>query len=151
MSDIPPIATTTAISGPAKPRILLVEDDPISAKLSSNLLAELDAEITHVMKGEDALALFEAGSDFDVVLMDLYLPGLNGFKTTDAIRATENWRGRMIPILALTSNPLMENREQFLKTTGFSDYLMKPPRKDTFAAAVKKHIGTGRERLATWY
>ncbi len=90
MNDIPPIATTNAISGPAKPRILLVEDDPISAKLSSNLLAELDPEITHVTKGEDALALFEEGRDFDVVLMDVYLPGLNGFKTTDAIRATEN-------------------------------------------------------------
>ncbi len=135
-----------------KPRILLVEDDPLSARLTTNLLAELAPEITHVMNGEDAIALFEAGQEFDVVLMDLYLPGLNGFKTTDAIRATDNYRGRKVPIIALTSNPLMKNRDQFMKSTGFSDYLMKPPRKDSFAAAVMKHLVTRPpERIASWY
>jgi CheY-like chemotaxis protein len=135
-----------------QPRILLVEDDPISARLTSNLLAGLNPVITHVLNGEEALALFEANTEFDLVLMDLYLPGLNGFKTTDAIRATDNYLSRKVPIVALTSNPLMENREQFLKTTGFSDYIMKPPRKDTFAAAIGKHLVTRPpERIANWY
>lgn len=72
MIDLPPIAAApdSAIVA-SKPRILLVEDDPISARLSSNLLAELGHEITHVVKGEDAIALFDATKEFDVVLMDL--------------------------------------------------------------------------------
>lgn len=152
MTDID-IPLVTAISNPiSKPRILLVEDDPISARLTSNLLAEFDPEITHILRGEEAIGLFEEGRDFDLVLMDLFLPGLSGFKTADAIRTTENYRGRPVQIVVLSSNPLMENREQFLKTTGFADYLMKPPRKDTFIAAVKKHLANRPpERIANWY
>jgi two-component system, NarL family, sensor histidine kinase BarA len=134
------------------PRILLVEDDPISAKMTTTLLAELGPEVTHVITGEEALDLFEQGREFDLVLMDIYLPGLNGFKTTDAIRASDNYRGRKVPIVALTSNPLMENRAQFLKTTGFADYLTKPPRKDSFIASMKKYLANRPpERVANWY
>lgn len=137
---------------PMPPRILLVEDDPISARLTTNMLSELEPEVTHVLNGEDALDLFEQGKEFDLVLMDLYLPGLNGFKTTDAIRATDNYRGRKVPIVALTSNPLMESRDQFLKTTGFTDYLTKPPRKDSFVANMKKYLANRPpERIANWY
>ena len=136
----------------SNPRILLVEDDPISAALASNLLKELQAEITVVAKGEDAVALFEAEKEFDLVLMDLYLPGIDGFKTTSEIRGTDHYRTRRIPIIALTSNALMERKEDFLKKTGFSDYITKPVRKDSFPATVQKHLSNiAPAAKLSWY
>ena len=72
--------------------ILIVEDDPISAKLASNLLAELGVEILLAANGTQAVAYFESATDIDLVLMDLYLPDMSGIKTTEAIRATEHYR-----------------------------------------------------------
>lgn len=127
-------------TGPA-PRILLVEDDPISAKLTTNVLGVLSAEVTHVMSGEEAVALFEAGEkDFDMVLMDLYLKGMTGFVAWDQIRSTDHWRARRIPGIALTSNALMESKADFLKTTRFDEYFTKPVRKETFPDFVLKHL-----------
>jgi CheY-like chemotaxis protein len=135
----------------SKPVILIVEDDPISARLSSNLLAELEAEIIVVHKGEDAIAHFNDEKPVDIVLMDLYLPGLNGFDSAAGIRETEHYRTRRVPIIALTSNALMERKEDFLKKTGFTDYITKPPRKDTFAGLVKKHLPPPPTHKLSWY
>ena len=135
-----------------QPRILLVEDDPISARLSTNLLAELEAEIVHVLTGEEAVELFEAATPFDLVLMDLYLPAMSGFKATEAIRASAHYESRPIPIIAVSSTALMEDKAKFLKSTGFTDYINKPPRKDTFAAQVKKHLSTPHKPTTlAWY
>jgi len=130
--------------------ILIVEDDPISAKLASNLLAQLGTEILIAVNGTQAVAYFESATDIDLVLMDLYLPDMSGIKTAEAIRATEHYRNRRVPILALTSNALMESKEQFLKSTGFVDYITKPPRKDTFPATVKKHLPAAITK-SSWY
>ena len=133
-----------------QPRILMVEDDPISAALATHLLSELEADVTIVGKGEEAVALFEAETEFDLVLMDLYLPGISGFATTEQIRATDHYCNRRIPIIALTSNALMESKEQFLKKSGFTDYITKPVRKDSFPALIKQHLPRAIEKLG-WY
>jgi CheY-like chemotaxis protein len=83
--------------------------------------------------------------------MDLYLTAMNGFKTTEAIHATAHYRDHPVPIIALTSNTLMESKPQFLKSTGFTDYINKPPRKDTFAALVKKYLPPPKLASLEWY
>ena len=133
-------------------KILLVEDDPISARLTTNLLAELEVEIVHVLKGEDAVAFYlSSDPQFDLVLMDLYLPGITGFKATEGIRASEYYQQRPVPIIALTSNALMENKQQFLQSTGFTEYVTKPARKDTFPALVRKHLPPPKLASLSWY
>lgn len=135
-----------------KPRILLIEDDPISAKLATNILREIEAEVTHVVSGEEAVALFEAEQEFELVLLDLYLPGMSGFTTWEKIRGTEQYRLRRIPVVALTSNALMEPKAQFLKTTGFTDYVAKPVRKDTFPDFVRKLLpASAPTAKLSWY
>ncbi|MDX2095695.1 MAG: response regulator [Alphaproteobacteria bacterium] len=124
----------------ASPRILLIEDDPISAKLASNLLSELNATVTIVCCGEEAVALFEKATPLDLVLTDLYLPDISGFAVADRIRTTEHYRNRRIPIIALTSNALMESKADFLKNSGFSDYITKPLRKNTFPDIIRHHL-----------
>jgi CheY-like chemotaxis protein len=76
---------------------------------------------------------------------------MNGFKTTEAIHASAHYRDRPMPIIALTSNTLMETKAQFLKSTGFTDYVPKPPRKDTFAALVKKYLPPPKLASLEWY
>jgi CheY-like chemotaxis protein len=130
-------------------RILLVEDDPISATRAMKMLEEIQAQVTHVTTGEAAVALFEAPHEFHLILMDLYLPKMNGFQATESIRGSDSYRENRIPIIALTSNALMEPKEQFLKKTGFSDYLTKPARQH-FVAQVKKHLPRVDAKLS-WY
>lgn len=131
-------------------RILIVEDDPISAQRATKLLSELDAEIIVVGTGADAIAQFENKAEIDLVLMDLYLPDLSGIKTSEQIKTTEHYCDRRIPIVALTSNTLMEPKEQFLKSTGFADYITKPVRTETFSNLVKKHLPKPVNSLG-WY
>lgn len=132
------------------PRILIVDDDPISAALANNLLREMDATVTVVGTGQEAIDMFEAETNFDLVLMDLYLPNLNGFKTTEAIRASTHYRNRKIPIIALTSNTLMEPKAQFLKSTGFAEYITKPVRKESFTPLIKRLLPVSDPSLS-WY
>lgn len=101
-------------------RVLLAEDNPINAILASALLRREGAVVTHVENGEAALAAL-AGDDFDLVLMDVRMPGLSGLETTLALRA----RGVATPVVALTANAFDDDRRACLEA-GMDDFLVKP-------------------------
>ena len=129
-------------------RILLAEDNEINALLAESLLRRDGHEIIQARDGEQALRLFRdtlAGNDkngdtgsqglrepFDLVLMDVHMPHLDGLEATRLIRAAEVRQGpacRRTPIIALTANAFQEDREICL-AAGMDDYLSKPIDRD---------------------
>ena len=103
-----------------KGRVLLVEDNPVNAMLAQVLLQREGCDVERAPSGEDALEILKR-SAFDLVLMDLGLPGLDGISTTRMIRAS----GNKTPIIALTANAYEEDRRACLNV-GMNDFLTKP-------------------------
>jgi two-component system sensor histidine kinase/response regulator len=104
--------------------VLVAEDSPVNQKLIQRLLEKWGHTPVIAKDGKEALALLDAGK-FDLVLMDLQMPEINGFEATAAIRQKERGDGAHIPIIALTAHALKGDRERCLEA-GMDDYLSKP-------------------------
>ncbi|CAK0763307.1 two-component system, sensor histidine kinase and response regulator [Gammaproteobacteria bacterium] len=104
-------------------QVLLVEDNSINQELASELLSEFQIVVTLAENGEQALQCIQK-QDFDLVLMDIQMPGMNGLETTHHIRDNPRFRERP-PIIAMTANALLEDREKSL-SAGMQDHLDKP-------------------------
>lgn len=109
---------TTTLAGD----VLLVEDDEISREVGIDLLQMLGLSVTAVENGQRAVEMVQARS-FDLVLMDLEMPVLDGLAATRAIRALP--QGAALPIIALTASAFTDTRERCL-AAGMNDYLSKP-------------------------
>ena len=105
-------------------RVLLVEDEELNALVASNVLKKAGHTITWVRDGRKALTHWE-GEPFDLVLMDVQMPGMDGIEATVAIRERERATGGHIPIIALTARALNEERT-FIQSQGFDGYISKP-------------------------
>ena len=121
-----PEDTQRAAPAPAEGlRILLAEDDPVNQISTGKLCEKLGHHATIAENGEQAIEALRRG-EFDVLLMDIQMPGMDGLKATEAIR--NGWAGKdkkNIPIIALTAHVMPEDQEYFLKA-GMDDYLAKP-------------------------
>ncbi|GHU39522.1 hypothetical protein FACS1894190_04580 [Spirochaetia bacterium] len=109
-------------------RILSVDDIATNLTVLSGLLAPYSIQITGCMSGAEAVELVKrssAGKQFDFVLMDHMMPGMDGIEATAAIRAMEGSYYQELPIIALTANAITGMKEMFLEK-GFNDYLSKP-------------------------
>ncbi len=112
---------------PRRPlRILLVEDSIINQKLAVGMLQKWGHEVVVAANGREALKLYQT-QPFDLILMDVQMPEMDGFETTEAIRALERRTGRHVPILAMTAHALKGDRERCLRA-GMDDYVGKPIR-----------------------
>jgi PAS domain S-box-containing protein len=106
-------------------KILVVEDDHVSSVSVAMILRKLKTEPTRVDDGRQALAALSQ-TDFDLVLMDVQMPAMDGVETTQAIRAgLAGEKMRSVPIIALTAYAMSGDRERFLMA-GMDDYLAKP-------------------------
>jgi PAS domain S-box-containing protein len=106
-------------------KILVVEDDHVSSVSVAMILRKLKTEPTRVDDGRQALAALSR-ADFDLVLMDVQMPAMDGVETTQAIRAgSAGEKKRSVPIIALTAYAMSGDRERFL-LAGMDDYLAKP-------------------------
>ena len=105
-------------------RILVVEDNHLNQHVIKALLLRLKAEVTVVENGQQAVELVKADSSFDLILMDVYMPVMNGIDATIAIRQLPGVSGRL-PIVALTACALQED-EQACRKAGMDDFLTKP-------------------------
>lgn len=106
-------------------RVLLVEDDPPSRKVLSQILVQAGFYVATAGDGAKALALYER-SDFDLIVMDLHLPIMDGVEAVRRIRSgTVAGRNAAIPIIAVTAYALRGDRERFLGY-GVTDYIAKP-------------------------
>jgi CheY-like chemotaxis protein len=124
-------------------RVLLVEDNPINALLARALLSREGCEVEHAVGGEEALAAAEVGV-FDVILMDMRMPGLSGEETARRLRAS----GVTTPIVALTANAFEDDRHACL-AAGMDDFLVKPLSPDALRGALTRWARPGWTRPAT--
>ena len=107
-------------------RVLLAEDHPVNQTLAVSMLELLGCQVQVAENGREAAEAC-AGTRFDLVLMDVQMPEVDGLQATAAIRRLEQARGeeRPVPIVALTANAMQSDREQCLRA-GMTDYLSKP-------------------------
>jgi len=101
-------------------RILVVDDNAVNLLVASNLLKKVGLRYDHAENGCEAIEKFNEGH-YDLILMDLKMPVMNGFEATRIIRA----QGSPVPIIALTASAFTDEREKAL-SSGFSEYLVKP-------------------------
>lgn len=118
--------------------ILLVEDNLLNQKVVKFNLRKHNYNVTAVMYGREAIELVKT-KDFDLILMDIMLPEMDGFETTKAIRDYEQKKGtdEQIPIIALTANALDNDREKCY-SAGMNEYLSKPFTADELLAVIHK-------------
>lgn len=105
-------------------RILLVEDDKVNQTVVSRMLKEMGYKFDVAGCGSDALKLL-GHENYDLCLMDIQMPGLDGIQTTGIIRQNLQARGKYMPVIAMTAHALSGDRERFLKM-GMDEYLAKP-------------------------
>jgi len=119
---------------PAK--VLLVEDNPVNERVAVGLLAGRGHEVTVAHDGFAALRAFDAGA-FDVILMDVQMPGMGGLEATTAIRERERRTGGHVRIVAMTAHAMTGDRERCL-AAGMDDYLAKPVDRETLLDAIER-------------
>ena len=129
-----PVATTRGLM------VLVAEDNEINALLMRSLLTRLGHQAVIATNGEEALESWlsakSAGTPYDLVLMDIQMPALDGIETTKRIRVCEAAQGgRKTPILALTANTLVEDRYACFEA-GMDGFLIKPLDRDKLADAL---------------
>jgi two-component system, sensor histidine kinase len=117
--------------------VLVVEDNPVNRRIMELMLQKLGHRATLARDAEDAFAAWEH-QGFDVVLMDLQMPGMNGLDATREFRRREQQQGRpRVPIIALTGRALKHDREQCL-ASGMDDYFTKPIQAPQLSAALAR-------------
>lgn len=107
-------------------RVLLAEDNLVNQKLAVGVLKKNGHVVTVVNNGQEAIDQLEEGS-YDLVLMDVQMPVLDGLSATREIRESEKHTGRHIPIIAMTAHALKGDREKCLES-GMDEYIAKPIR-----------------------
>ena len=121
---LPARAPAELDGAPGGLRILLAEDNPVNQRLALRLLEKLGHRISLVDNGLDAVEHAVRGA-FDLVLMDVQMPGLDGLSATRRIRQWEAVHGGQLPIVAMTARAMQGDRERCIEA-GMDDYLSKP-------------------------
>ncbi|HET7105576.1 MAG TPA: PAS domain S-box protein [Candidatus Acidoferrum sp.] len=127
--ELPPAAAGTLTARLAEfngngLRVLLAEDNAVNRALAQRLLEKCGCKVGIAVDGVQAVAEMKA-AEFDLVLMDIQMPEMDGFEATAEIRKNEKVTGRRTPIIALTAHALKEDRQRCL-TAGMDAYVTKP-------------------------
>ena len=137
-----PLLTRYSLQDTAAPpvslRVLIAEDNLVNQRLAMRLLEKRGHQVTIAGNGREAVAAAEQDT-FDLVLMDLQMPEMDGFEATAALRKREKETGIHLPIIALTAHALKGDRERCLEA-GMDGYLSKPIRPQELDAALEIHV-----------
>ncbi len=114
-------------------RVLLAEDNLINQRVATRFLNKLGHTVQVVENGQKAIEALQS-DEFDVVLMDIQMPVMDGFKATALIRQQEELTGRHIPVIAMTAYAMSGDRERCL-AAGMDDYVSKPINETSVAKA----------------
>lgn len=115
-------------------RVLLAEDNPTSRMVTEALLKKLACEVDVAKDGREALEKV-ATQSYDLVLMDCFMPRMDGFQATERIRRSE--RGKNLPVIALTASVASRDRERCLEV-GMNDTISKPVRTSMLAKTIER-------------
>jgi CheY-like chemotaxis protein len=119
-------------------RVLIAEDNIVNQKVAYFMLEKQEHQVTGVRDGKEALDALEKGI-FDVILMDIQMPNMNGFEATSAIREKEKQTGEHIPIIAMTAHAMKGDRETCLEA-GMDDYVSKPLKSDVLLSKIQATV-----------
>ncbi len=146
-ADLPPEPAQRALAS-FEADVLLAEDHPVNLEIASAILRSLGCRVTAAGNGQQAVHAAAAGS-FDLILMDLQMPVMDGLSATSMIREAERGSGseRQVPIVALTANALKDDRDACF-AAGMNDYLTKPVSRDQIAAVLKRLLPPSAARSA---
>lgn len=123
--SLSPTAKTSLNGTMPSYQILLVDDDYYSLKVSSSLLIKLGQQVVTANNGKDAIAAWQNQS-FDLILLDIQMPGMTGIEVLSAIRKLEQESGKpKTPVIAQTAHALPVDRTKLL-SAGFDGYIAKP-------------------------
>ena len=127
--------------------MLLAEDNELNAEIAVALLKMQKIEVERAINGQQAAVLFanRPVGYYDVVLMDINMPVMDGLAATRAIRSMNRTDARTIPILAMTANTFQEDRDMAAKA-GMTGFLSKPFDVDQLYQALLDAVEPGKER-----
>jgi signal transduction histidine kinase/CheY-like chemotaxis protein/HPt (histidine-containing phosphotransfer) domain-containing protein len=138
-ASLEPVRPPSLLNEGPSLRVLLAEDNPVNQRYARVILEKQGHEVTFARNGREAVAQYQTGT-FDVVLMDVQMPELDGMEATAAIRALELGGTRRIPIIALTAHAMKGDRERCL-AAGMDGYVTKPLRPKDLFAAIAEVVG----------
>ena len=122
--------------------VLIAEDNELNLEIETYILEEQGAVVTLAKDGKEAVDIFEASelNAFDIILMDIMMPEMNGYETTKAIRnLSERPDGKEIPIIAMTANAFAEDVQAALNA-GMDDHVAKPVDMRILISVITKYI-----------
>jgi CheY-like chemotaxis protein len=141
-----PLRTSSEDTAPRPTRILLAEDNPVNQLVATKLLERQGYQVTVAANGAEVLKLHShQPRPYDLILMDIQMPEMDGLETTQAIRHRELTSGEHLPIIALTAHAMNGDRERCL-AIGMDGYVSKPIRLDELEAELKlvrMQVGVG--------
>lgn len=107
-------------------RVLVVDDNPLNIKVATRALSNLNMQIDSVTSGQACIDKINAGEVYDIILMDIMMPGMSGETTLAHLKTNPNFN---LPVIALTADAVSGAREKYL-SAGFNDYIAKPFNRD---------------------
>ena len=119
-------------------RVLLVEDNVVNQKIASKVLSKMGLEVDTAENGQDALEKISTGN-YKLVLMDCQMPIMDGYEATKNIRNGHNGINKSIPIIAMTANAMVGDKETCIDA-GMDDYITKPISKDLIFDCLSKYL-----------
>ena len=127
-------------------RILLAEDNALNQQVAGELLRDAGLEVDIADNGRIALAMLQAAAQpYDLILMDMQMPEMDGLTATRTIRAEPRWNA--VPIVAMTANAMVEDRQQCLQA-GMVDFVTKPIDPDTLFRVLQQWITPRQDKRA---
>lgn len=118
-------------------RVLVVEDNDMNMQLVEYLLEEGGVNIVKATSGEEALKITRSADPFDLILMDIHLPGMDGLSVVREMKGDA--RTSRVPILALTAHAMRGDKDRFLDA-GCDGYISKPIDVKTFLSSIEQYL-----------
>ncbi|MCP9756349.1 PAS domain S-box protein [Lacihabitans sp. CCS-44] len=119
------------------PKILLVDDNAVNRKVASEILKKANCTVESADSGQKAIDIFSSNQDFDVILMDIQMPEMDGIETTQKLK--EKFGDRLPKVVAMTAYSMQHDRENFI-SRGMDDYISKPIRANLLIKKVEEYI-----------
>lgn len=117
-------------------KILIVDDNKLNLKVTKRLLDSYNVDVTLIESGVECIDLVSAQNNFDLIMLDQMMPGLDGESTLKKLKEIDNFN---TPVIALTADAMEGQKEKYL-SMGFNDYISKPIDKKELSRVLKKYL-----------